>query len=95
MVLPKEFYSSENRRRLESYLCRAFHSERAELRLVHVYGEFFSLLVRLLPKGRARTPDPESLDRITSYNVCYTKLLRIPMHIVRLPTARSSLSKHH
>jgi len=79
VVLPKEFYSSENRRRLESYLCRAFHSERAELRLVHVYGEFFSLLVRLLPKGRARTPDPQSLEGVLTRLLqgWDTKLLRV------------------
>ncbi|PLY04457.1 MAG: NAD-glutamate dehydrogenase [Desulfuromonas sp.] len=62
IVMPKEFYSSENRRRMENYLRRTFNSKRAESRLFHVYGEFFSTLVRLKPRDPKFVVDSEALE---------------------------------
>ena len=64
VVMPKEFFNSENRRRMENYLRRTFSSKRAEIRLIHVYGEFFSTLVRLKPRDKRLEIDSESLETV-------------------------------
>ena len=69
VVMPKEFFNSENRRRMENYLRRAFNARRAEIRLIHVYGEFFSTLVRITSGSPQGEVDTESLE------VALTRLL--------------------
>jgi len=64
VVMPKEFFNSDNRRRMENYLRRAFRSKTAEVRLIHVYGEFSSTLVRLQPKGKRREVDTYALEGV-------------------------------
>ncbi len=64
VVMPKEFFNSDNRRRMENYLRRAFRSKTAEVRLIHVYGEFFSALVRLQPKGGKLEVDSYALEGV-------------------------------
>jgi glutamate dehydrogenase len=63
IIMPREFYTSENMTRIETYLCRYFKSPSATSRIIHFSSDYLSLHVHVNPQAEEIDLDPEQLEQ--------------------------------
>jgi len=63
ILMPRSYYSPENLVRLESYLCRYFHTPSASSRIIHMSTKYLSLNVSLQPERDDVRIDLDRLER--------------------------------
>ncbi len=63
LIMPREFYNSEDFKRIEAHLLRFFKAPLAVSRIVNITGSYLSLHVRLTPQDQDASFDLERLEK--------------------------------
>lgn len=63
-IMPRDYYSREAVRRMETYLSRFIDAEQVVSRIIAVYTEYINLHFRIVPKGNQVRIDVDALEKV-------------------------------
>jgi glutamate dehydrogenase len=64
IIMPRDYYSRDSIRRMESYLGRFLSAEHVASRVIHFYSEYVSLHFRVVPHGEQVRIDIDALEKV-------------------------------
>jgi glutamate dehydrogenase len=64
VIMPRNYYSQDSVRRMESYLGRFLSAEQVSSRVIHFYSEYVSLHFRVVPSVDQVTIDIDALQKV-------------------------------
>ncbi|MGD9019691.1 MAG: NAD-glutamate dehydrogenase, partial [Desulfuromonadales bacterium] len=64
VIMPRDYYSSDSLRRMESYLGRFLNTEHISSRVIHFFSDYVSLHFHVVPRGDQVRVDVESLQKV-------------------------------
>jgi len=64
VIMPRDYYSSDSLRRMESYLGRFLNTEHISSRVIHFFSDYVSLHFHVVPRGEQVRVDVESLQKV-------------------------------
>ena len=64
VIMPRDYYSGDSVRRMESYLGRFLTAEHISSRVIHFFSDYVSLHFHVVPQGEQVRVDIESLQKV-------------------------------
>ncbi len=64
VIMPRDYYSRDSVRRMESYLGRFLSAEHVASRVIHFYSEYVSMHFRVVPRGEQVRIDIDALEKV-------------------------------